>query len=256
MAATFKTIIITGAGSGIGAALAEQLAGPGVHLGLIGRDHARLAQTAGKCREAGADVETASIDVRDRDMLTQWLTAFDNNHPVDLVIANAGITFPLAGERLHEPEADLALVMQTNFNGAVNTIIPLIDSMQLRRHGHVAVLSSLAALHGMPAFPAYAASKAALFNYFQGLRGRLAAAGIGLTIVCPGYIDTPMTAQLPGLKLLVMPAGKAVGIIKRGLERRKPMIIFPASLRIGLRLLNMLPAGLSTRILNRLFGIR
>ena len=256
MNGNFKTIIITGAGSGIGAALAEQLAGPGVTLGLIGRELTRLEETAGKCREAGAAVATASIDVRNQDRLAQWLTTFDDNHAIDLVIANAGITFALDGQRLHEAEEELANVMQTNFNGVLNTIFPVIERMRIRRQGHVAVLSSLAALHGIPAFPAYTASKAALLNYFQGVRGRLTAAGIGLTIICPGYIQTPMTEQLPGVKLFVVPVAKAASIIKRGLERRKPQIIFPALLRAGLWLINIMPVSLSTYLLNRLFGIK
>lgn len=256
MNSAFRSIIITGAGSGIGSVLAEHLAGPGVYMGLIGRDLSRLENTAGKCRKAGTGVEIASIDVRDQGMLRQWLTDFDDKHAIDLVIANAGITFIMTGEMLHETQEQLINVMDTNFNGVINTIFPVIERMQLRNHGHVAVLSSLAALYGMPGFPTYSASKAALLNYFQGIRGRLAVNGIGLSIICPGYVQTPMTDKLPGMKLMLMPVEKAARIINRGLERRKPLIIFPTLLRIGLWLLNVLPVGLSTRILNRLSGIR
>lgn len=256
MESSFRNIVITGASSGIGAALAEQFAAPGVNLGLIGRDAARLEQVTNNCRDAGAGVEKLAIDVRNREDLGQWLEEFDDKYAIDLVIAGAGITVPLSRSGLHETPADLLDIMNTNYIGVVNTIFPVVDRMQNRNSGHVAVLSSLSAYHGIPGFPAYAASKAALLNYLQAIRGRLAVNGITLSIVCPGYVQTPMTARLPGIKLMVMPVGKAAGIIRRGLERKKPLIAFPLLLRLGLWFLNILPIRFSTFILNKLFGIK
>ena len=255
MKSLFRNIVITGAGSGIGAALAEQFAAPGINLGLIGREIPKLEKITSKCREAGADVEMVSIDVRNRDALRQWLNGFDDRHAIDLVIASAGITIPLARSGLHEPAVDLFDIMDTNYTGTMNTIFPVIDRMQSRNKGHIAVISSLSAYHGIPGFPAYSASKAALLNYLQGVRGRLAAAGINLSVICPGYIQTPMTAKLPGIKMMVIPVEKAAATIIRGLQRRKALIAFPLILRLGLWLLNILPIRLSTLILNKLFGI-
>lgn len=256
MKSSFRSIVITGAGSGIGASLAELFAGTGINLGLIGRDRSRLDNITGKCRQAGANVETISLDVRNREALEQWLADFDDKHAIDLVIASAGITKALPRSVLHESDSELIDIMNTNYIGVLNTIFPVIDRMQARMNGHVAVISSLSAYHGIPGFPAYSSSKAALLNYLQGIRGRLAASGINLTVICPGYVDTPMTAKLPGIKMMVMPAAKAAGIIKRGLERRKPLIAFPLLLRLGLWLLGILPVRLTTYILNKLFGLK
>ena len=252
----FTTIVITGASSGIGAALAEQFAKPGINLGLLGRDLSRLEQVTKNCREAGASVEMASIDVRDRDDLRQWLDAFDKKYAVDLVIAGAGITMPMKRSELHESAVELDEIINTNYVGVINTVFPVLDRMQTRHAGHIAVISSLSAYHGIPGFPAYSASKAALLNYLQAIRGRLAANGISLSIICPGYVQTPMTAKLPGIKIMVMPVDKAASAIKRGLEQRKALIAFPLLLRLGMWLLNILPIRLSTLILNQLFGIR
>ena len=203
MSSSFRNIVITGAGSGIGAALAQQFAVHGINLGLIGRDLTRLEIITGKCRQAGANVEAISIDVRNKNDLEHWLNTYDDKHAIDLVVANAGITVPLTGPEVHEASDDLFDVINTNYIGVINTILPVIDRMQARKNGHIAVISSLSAYHGIPGFPAYSASKAALLNYLQGIRGRLAVAGIKLTVICPGYIDTPMTEKLPGIKTML-----------------------------------------------------
>lgn len=252
----FKTIVITGASGGIGGALAESYAKPGITMGLLGRDVSRLENISIKCREKGASVYTASIDIRDQETLAEWLYGFDDSNNIDLLIASAGITYPISRAMLHEPPEELINIMNVNFSGTINSLNPVIDRMRERGMGHIAVLSSLSAYHGIPGFPAYSASKAALLNYLQGIRGRLAGAGIILTVICPGYIQTSMTAKLPGIKMMIMPVEKAAGIIKRGLERQKPLIAFPLLLRLGLWFLNILPIRMSTYILNKLFGIK
>ena len=255
MSLTYKTIVITGASSGIGAALADQFAVPGVTLGLIARNADRLNRIAENCRKRGANVEMKIIDVQDRENLQSWLQQFDTDHPIDLLIANAGITYPLPRRELHEPQEEVTNILNTNFTGVLNTVIPAIDRMQERKRGHIAILSSLSAYHGIPAFPAYSASKAALLSYFQAIRSRLTVAGIDLTIICPGYIETPMTKKLPGLKMLVLPVDKAATIIKDGLIRKKPLLAFPFQLRIGLWFMNCLPVNLCNWILIKVFGI-
>ena len=86
-----RTVIISGASSGIGSALALRYAATGVSLGLLGRDCNRLDRVAAACRDAGAKVETARIDVRSRREMAEWLETFDSATPVDLLIANAGV---------------------------------------------------------------------------------------------------------------------------------------------------------------------
>ena len=250
-----KTIVITGASSGIGKALAEIYAAPDVTLALLARDPARLNGVAESCRRSGAQVTELALDIRECEPMAQWLQNFDQDHTIDLLIANAGIMHPLTRTDLHEPVPDITQTLDTNFLGVLNTVLPVLDRMQQRGLGHIAVVSSMSALHGIPAFPVYAASKAALLNYFQALRPRLSLAGVDLTIVCPGYIATPMLDKLPGLKPLIMPAAKAAAIIKAGLDRRKPLIVFPVLLRLGLWLLGLLPAKIANWILIKFYGL-
>lgn len=252
----FKSVVITGASSGIGAALATRLSSEGVTLGLIARDITRLEKVSELCREKGANIVTAQIDVQQKEKLGEWLRNFDRSTPVDLLIANAGITCSLNTNKIHEPEPILSDIMNTNFTGVINTVLPVIDLMKEREQGHIAVTSSLAAYQGIPAFPAYSASKAALFNYFQAIRGRLSRSGIDLSIICPGYIDTPMTNSLSGQKMLVMPVDKAAGVIHKGLVNKKPVIAFPLIFRLALWSTTILPVRMNTAIFNGIFGIR
>ena len=146
--------------------------------------------------------------------------------------------------------------MDTNFLGTVNTLAAIVDLMTSRKRGHIAVISSLSAYYGMPGFPAYSASKAALLNYCQGIRGKLALYGIKLTIICPGYIQTPMTEKLPRGKFMVVPVENAARAIKDGLVRGKQHIAFPILLRSGLWILNILPVSFVDKILGKIFSIR
>src|SRR5579864_8604659 len=105
MRAPYRVVVITGASSGLGAALAASYAGPQTALGLVGRNEARLAATAERCRAAGAAVEAAAIDVVDGPALAAWLEAFDRRHPVELVVANAGTSAGPEDDSAGEPAA-------------------------------------------------------------------------------------------------------------------------------------------------------
>src|SRR5215469_6880370 len=139
-----RNIVITGASSGIGKALAERFAGPDVVLGLLGRDPLRLAATSEACALRGARATTAAMDVRAREELDAWLTAFDAASPVDLLIVNAGI---MGGsepnDAIERPDISLA-VFETNVIGVINTIHPLLPRMMARGRGQIAILSSIA----------------------------------------------------------------------------------------------------------------
>jgi short-subunit dehydrogenase len=249
------SLVITGASSGLGAGLAEAYAAPGVQLALIGRDAGRLAVVAEACRARGAGVETAVLDIRDREAIAAFITAHDQRHPVDLVIANAGVTRYLDRRQRHESAEVIRDIVETNLFGVFNTVLPLLEPMASRGGGHVAVMSSLSAWRGLPAIPIYAASKAALKVHFEGMRGRLARDNIRVSIICPGYVATPMTEQLRGFKGMVMDRGAAVAKIKAGLDRGRPLIAFPAAMRIGLWLGTLVPERLYDRILLKLFRL-
>ena len=123
-----QVIAITGASSGIGAALAQYYAAPGRTLALIGRHEERLQQVAQSCRDKGAVAETGTADVRDRHAIGEWLLAFDSRAPIDLLVANAGILTGSLEDGSIE-SLDMSIVqIETNFIGALNTALPVLES--------------------------------------------------------------------------------------------------------------------------------
>ncbi len=241
-------IVITGASSGIGRALAEAYAAPSVSLGLIGRDATRLAEVADVCRARGATVDTVSLDVRDRTQVAGWLTAFDTAAPIDLLIANAGISAGTGGMLGESPE-QAQKIFAVNMDGVLNTLHPIIPRMIARKAGQIALMSSLAGFRGMPGAPAYSASKGVVRLYGEGLRGDLARHNIKVSVICPGFIRTPMTAVNNFPMPFIMDVNKAALRIIGGLARNQGRIAFPRRLYAFVWLLMALPSWLSDLIL-------
>ncbi|MEQ8354119.1 MAG: SDR family NAD(P)-dependent oxidoreductase [Kiloniellaceae bacterium] len=245
-----KSIAITGGSSGIGEALARGYAAPGVFLALTGRNRERLEQVAEACRAAGAEVATAVLDVRDRDVLAAWLTAQDRARPLDLVIANAGISAGTGG--FGETAAQARDILAVNVDGVINTALTAAALMRPRRRGQIAVMSSLAAYRGFPGAPAYCGSKAAVRVWGEALRGMLHPEGVSVTVICPGYVKSRMTAVNDFPMPLLMEAGRAAGIIRRGLAADKARIVFPLRLFAVVWLLALLPPAWTDPLLRRL----
>jgi len=246
-----RSILITGASGGIGAALAESYAAPGTHLALGGRDPARLAAVAERCRARGATATETIVEVTDAAAVAAWVEATDRAAPLDLAIANAGIQGGQFGasrsERLEEAER----VMRVNFIGACNTVHPVMAVMRPRGRGQIALIASLAGLRGLPYSPGYCASKAALKAYGEALRSWLQPEGVEVAVVLPGFVETRMSNAIRGPKPLMISAERAAHIIRRGLARGRRQIAFPFSLYLGMHLLRALPAGLADRLLRR-----
>jgi len=236
-----QRIIITGSSSGIGMALAQRYAREGASLGLLGRHKERLESVAKECRALGGEVATAAIDIRHRVELMQWIKDFDRVVPVDLVIANAGVmegTPP--GGQIEPPDAAYAL-METNVLGLLNTVQPLLPAMMARGGGQIALISSIAGFVPLADSPSYSASKAAILSYGLSLRDLLLPHGVGVCVICPGYIATPMMQRESGPKPFVMTAEKAAERIARGIERNKPMVIIPRFFGTVTRISGLLP---------------
>jgi short-subunit dehydrogenase len=247
-----RHIAITGASAGLGRALALVYARPGFVLGLSGRDTARLEASAADCRARGATVVIATADVRDATALENWLTNFDAAHPIDLLIANAGVASTLAHANDWEGRERTANIVDTNFTGALNAALPVIERMRSRGHGHIALISSIAALRGMAISPAYCASKAALKAWGDSVRPVLARDNIRVSIVLPGFVKTAMSDVFPGDKPFMWSAEKAAHHIQSKLQKGSAEIAFPGMLAFGMRLLTLLPAALADAILGRL----
>lgn len=239
-----RHVVITGASSGLGAALARAYSCDGATLTLTGRDYARLDAVARQCRELGAEVVNATCAVEDLDGMTELLGAADHRLPVDIVIANAGIggtavLAPPSGEPGHLARE----IILVNTIGAMNSVTPLLAGFVARRRGHVVLISSVAALEGLADSPVYSASKAAIRTYGHGLRRLLYGSGVDVTVITAGFIATPMSASLPFPTPFVVDVDRAALRIKRAIERRTRELVFPWQFRWTVALSSLLPAG-------------
>lgn len=242
-------ILVTGASSGIGAALARRYAGPDVRLSLTGRDRNRLEAVALACRNRGAEVVVGICDVRDAGAMRAFIEEADGQSPIAMLIANAGIGGEqvVAGAAGEKGEIARA-IFEINVVGVVNTIAPLLPRLVSRGKGHIVIMSSLAAFVALPDAPAYSASKAALRVYGEALRRLLAPRNVRVSVVCPGFVDTPMSRSLPGPRPLLWSADRAAAVIVAGLARGKREISFPWRLVMLAKLSARLPPTLVQRL--------
>ncbi|MDX1736407.1 MAG: SDR family NAD(P)-dependent oxidoreductase [Halioglobus sp.] len=249
-----QSILITGASSGIGEALALHYAAPDITLFLGGRNAERLEAVAERCRDNGAEVACRVGDVTDETGIGHWIRDCDTRRPLNLVIANAGVALG-AGEveGLHRAAVDS---FHINVNGVFNTVHPALEVMASRRpypvtDAQVALMSSVMGYVGTARSPAYSASKAAVKHYGQALRGAFRDMGIGISVICPGYVASAMiTRKMPFL----IEADRAADIIARGLARNKARITFPWQVMLLARIVSNLPGFLEDR-LNKPWGV-
>ncbi len=247
-----RCVLITGATGAIGGALAKAYAGKHTHLVLHGRQQAALAILADACRALGARVTTSSVNLTDEAALTQWMQTLCTTHTPDIVIANAGKnTHPEAPGQL-EPWADVQALLDINLKTPIAMAQHLVPAMQARGSGQLVFISSLAGWHGLPTTPTYSASKAGIKAYGESLRGLLGPSGIGVTVVMPGYVTSPMCNAMPGPKPFEWPPERAARVIKRGIDANKARISFPFPLNFGTWWLAVLPASISQWLIKRL----
>jgi short-subunit dehydrogenase len=241
----FKHIVITGASSGIGEALALYYAAPGVRLALSGQNVDRLNNVADICRDKGAEVEALAISVTDRAGMQEWLHRLDGAMPIDLVIANAGISAGM-GSKTSENTEQVRKLFDVNVSGVLNTIDPVLPRMIARKNGSVALMSSLAGFRGWPGAPAYSASKAAVRAYGEGLRGSLAHTGVAIHVICPGFVKSRITDVNEFPMPFMISAEKAASIIANGIARGKGRIAFPFPVHFLVWFLSVIPDSLAT----------
>ena len=249
-------VLITGASSGIGRALAEAYAAPGVTLHLGGRNAARLAAAADACRAQGALVTEWIGDVRDAAGQAAWIASAGR---LDLVIANAGAGAGIP-DGVPETAAQVRELFAVNLDGALNTALPALAIMRGQTpgpdgvRGRIALVASLAAFLPAPGAPTYCAAKAALDSWTVATATPARKQGVILTSVCPGYIRTAMTAEnkfpMPGL----MEPERAAAIILRGIAAGRTRVAFPWWVAAAARFGGLLPPRLSGRLLSRAPG--
>jgi NADP-dependent 3-hydroxy acid dehydrogenase YdfG len=247
-----QRLLITGASSGIGRALALAYARDGASLFLLGRDAARLEAAAEACRAAGAaEVEARVADVRDRAAMARLVEAAHAARPLDILVANAGVATGLSpGQVLETPDAVRAM-MAINVNGVFNTVEPAIPAMCGRGGGQIAIVGSMAGVRSLPYSPAYCAAKASVHMWADCLRGRLAPHGVKVSLIVPGFVETPMSARTKSWQPGAISDARAAEIIKRGLDRRRPVIAFPGYMYVAMRFFSLLPPALVDGVMRR-----
>jgi short-subunit dehydrogenase len=250
MKKTPKIICITGASSGLGAALALAYANNNAILYLTGRNTARLQAVATECINKGATVHTATIDVTKRGIMKEWVDNIIKAHTPDLIIANAGISGGTADglESIEQIEA----IIRTNVLGVFYSIEPFIPALKSAKKGQIAIISSLAGYRGFAGAPAYCASKAAVKSYGESLRALLYPDNVMVTTVCPGYIDTQMTSTNDFTMPMMLSSKAAAKYIRQKLLKSPARLSFPLPMAFAVWMFMVLPSWLVDRIINKL----
>jgi short-subunit dehydrogenase len=241
-------VFITGASSGIGAALAAHYAGTGATLGLVARRADALAALAGQLATTTA---TYAADVADHAAMRAAAADFIARHGVpDIVIANAGVSVGTLGS---EPE-DLPVVervLRTNVVGLAATLAPFVAPMRAQGGGILAGIASVAGFRGLPGAGAYSASKAAAITWLESLRVELAGSGVAVVTVCPGYIDTPMTRVNRYRMPFLLGADEGARRIARAIAARRSFAVVPWQMAIAGRVWRALPDWLYDALASR-----
>jgi short-subunit dehydrogenase len=245
-----KTVLITGASSGIGRGLALTIAKRGGRLGLIARREELLDEIVNEIRAATGTAIAIGADVRDENALKQAADRIRAElGPIDVLIANAGIGVTDHAAQL-DPEK-VAEVMNVNVLGAVNSAAAVLPQMVERGSGQLVAIASLAGYRGLAKSAAYCASKAALSAFFESLRIDLRHTGVTVSIIYPGFIKTPLTSGRQAKMPYLMELDDGVNKIASAIEKGKKSYAFPWQLATVVRAGLVMPASLYDWIAER-----
>jgi short-subunit dehydrogenase len=245
------TVLVTGAGQGIGRATALALAAKGYGLALLDCADDQLREVAEGLRNQAATFATATADVRDRDGLREAIGHLEHEvGPIEVVVACAGVG---GLSSIHDLDlAGFRAMLEVNVLGVAQTIEAVLPGMIGRGAGHIVGVASVAGYRGLPWMPGYSASKAAIAIYLEGLRPALKRRGIVITTVCPGFVKTAMTVNTPFRKpVKMMEPAQAAAYIVRAVELRPRDYVFPPSTALGMGLLRRLPNRVFDWVMDR-----
>ncbi len=250
MKKNIKNILITGASSGIGEALALYYAKQKAqNLFLCGRNAERLNNVAEECIRFGGKVHTEILDVTEQQKTAAWIKKCEKTAPLNLIIANAGVS---TGKETPE---NIYNTFNINIFGVLNTITPGIEIYRQRKtedFSAVAIVSSIAGYHGLAGCPSYSASKACIKAYGEALRIRLAKENIQLNIICPGFVRSRITDKNTCPMPFFMEAENAAEIIAAGIEKNTGLIAFPWPMRFAAWFGSILPNRISSFIYGKI----
>lgn len=243
--------LLTGASSGIGSALAKRMAARGVEVWLAARRKEVLDGEVAEITRAGGKAHAVVLDVSRPEETERAVTDLDAEvGGFDLVIANAGIG-GRSGPAMAQDLPDLRRLFETNFFGAIATLLPLVPRMVERRAGHLVGVSSLAAEIPLPAAVDYGTSKAALSFFLESLAADVKPRGVDVTIVHPGFVRTPLTDKNKFSMPFLVEVDEAARIIDRGIEKRARFVRFPLGLKAGITSSKLMPRAMRDAIVNR-----
>ena len=234
-------VVITGASSGIGEALAREYARRGAILGLVARrtDALQALQKQLFCTSS-----IYAVDVRDANAMASAARAFMSSYGgADVVIANAGVSAGTLTERALDHRV-FQEILDVNVMGMVNTFAPFIASMRSAARGTLVGMASVAGFRGLPGSAAYCASKAGAIAYLESLRVELRSSGLAVVTISPGYIATPMTRNNPYRMPFLLEVDRAARRMVRSIERRKRHVVIPWQMAVVGAVLKMLPSPL------------
>jgi short-subunit dehydrogenase len=245
---TNQVILITGAGSGLGRQLARELSAEGAAIVAVDLKAEPLESLGQEL--AGRRYGWAIADVTDLAAIRQAVKKLEQEvGPIDRLIANAGIGRETSALNLNA--ADVEAMIRVNLIGVANSIDAVLPGMLARNSGHIVGISSLASYRGLPKMAGYCASKSGVNGLLEGFRIELRPRGIHVTIICPGWIRTPLTQDIPVPQPFMMEVDDAARRIVEAIARKDEFFPFPGPAARRMRLLRWLPSRMSDWLLNQ-----
>lgn len=243
-------VIITGASTGIGAALAIEYGRRGYAVGLVARRAELLQEVAERVEATGGRAGWAVADVTDRAAITAAIHKLEAQlGPCDLLVANAGSGEPSPAHKV--PVETIEKILDLNVRGVLYAVGAVLPGMVERKSGHVAAVSSVAGFRGLPGTGAYSASKAYVTTLLESFRLDLKRKGIAVTSINPGFIETPLTSVNKFPMPFLMKVERAATIIADGLQRRPAELTFPWQMKWLMHVARVLPNWLYDLIIHR-----
>jgi len=234
-----KNVILTGATSGIGYALAKKLAQEKCNLAIASRRVEILEDLAGELRKFGKDIYVVKCDVSKKEDVKEAVSIIKNKFDkIDIAIFNSGISFRGVADG---SEDKYEQIIKVNLLGLIYCVEEVLEDFKNNKEGIIAGVSSLADSRGYPFSSYYSASKAGATKYLESLRVELKPHNIKVLTIKPGFVRTPMTDKNEFYMPFLMEVDKAADIILKGIKKEKAVIQFPFPIVLGSKILGIMP---------------
>jgi short-subunit dehydrogenase len=237
---TGKSVVITGASSGIGWALVEALAPFQVTFGLISRRVQPMQELAETFKDSKSRFWIKSCDVKKQDEIKEAIHEFyQYTGSLDVIWVNSGVSGRTSFAKWNWDNFEN--VLNTNLKGAIHSIIPALEIMAEQNSGTIVGIGSASSMRGMPKHPIYSMTKIGLHYFMESMSAELPQ--IQFTIIHPGFVDTPLNAGRPG-RIWLMQPDKAAQLMIKAVARRKKIYIYPFRMKLVYYLVRFIPAWL------------